>query len=44
MEHVMTEVPFHLAHALEVIEGTYGDTCYSKPKTLLKFGRFDSLG
>lgn len=35
---------FPLAHALSVIRDTYGAVCYYKPKTLSKFGRFETLG
>ena len=36
--------PFGLAHALSIIEGTYGDVCYYKNKTLTKFGRNLTVG
>lgn len=36
--------PFHLHHALEVIGETYGAKTYYKNKTLIKFGRYESLG
>lgn len=37
-------MPFGVAHALSRIYQDYADYAIIKPKTLLKFGRFDSVG